>query len=217
MRLFRRSSVLQSAHPRRAGGDLRRDPRRGYQDRFAHSRRLPHFAGAGSPAYRPRTATASHPRPHLWWRRLLARTCFDQELCRLPSALVHYWVMHGGECSIKTPLRLLCAPVVLSRLRRPRPKSSSCAERALAASSWLWQSRANASEHAQIPQILNPLTADLAPPHRRAAAVSIVVSGLVTGMMFGRLMAGILTHFTGDTSNVFFLAAGCQYFVLAGM
>lgn len=37
-----------------------------------------------------------------------------------------------------------------------------------------------------IPQILNPLTADLAPPHRRAAAVSIVVSGLVTGMMFGR-------------------------------
>ncbi|ORY40626.1 major facilitator superfamily domain-containing protein [Leucosporidium creatinivorum] len=68
-----------------------------------------------------------------------------------------------------------------------------------------------------IPQILNPLTADLAPPHRRAAAVSIVVSGLVTGMMFGRLMAGILTRFTGSTSHVFFLASGVQYSVLLGM
>ncbi|CEQ39854.1 SPOSA6832_01402, partial [Sporobolomyces salmonicolor] len=46
------------------------------------------------------------------------------------------------------------------------------------------------------PQILNPLAADLAPPEKRASAVSIVVSGLIGGMVVGRVMSGILDHFT---------------------
>lgn len=41
------------------------------------------------------------------------------------------------------------------------------------------------------PQIFNPLAADLAPPHRRAQAVSIVVSGLLTGMMFARCVPSL--------------------------
>lgn len=67
------------------------------------------------------------------------------------------------------------------------------------------------------PQILNPLVADLAPAHRRAQAVSINVSGLVLGMAVGRLLAGIITRFTGDTRNVFWVAAGAQYLIFGGM
>lgn len=67
------------------------------------------------------------------------------------------------------------------------------------------------------PQILNPLVADLAPAHRRSQAVSINVSGLVLGMAVGRLLAGIVTKFTGDTRNVYWVAAGMQYIIFIGM
>jgi hypothetical protein len=36
-------------------------------------------------------------------------------------------------------------------------------------------------------------------------------------MMFGRLTAGIITRFSGHPSNVFYMAAGVQYLVFAGM
>lgn len=48
------------------------------------------------------------------------------------------------------------------------------------------------------PQILNPLTADLAPSHQRATAVSITVSGLISGMVVGRVFSGVITKFTNS-------------------
>ncbi|GAA5904758.1 hypothetical protein JCM5296_000754 [Sporobolomyces johnsonii] len=64
------------------------------------------------------------------------------------------------------------------------------------------------------PQILNPLAADLAPPEKRASAVSIVVSGLIGGMVVGRVMSGILDRFTHWPNHVFFFACGTQYLLL---
>ena len=45
------------------------------------------------------------------------------------------------------------------------------------------------------PQILVPLAADLAPPHRRATAISIVLSGLLLGILISRVMAGVVAQF----------------------
>ncbi|GAA5877733.1 hypothetical protein JCM1840_003342 [Sporobolomyces johnsonii] len=64
------------------------------------------------------------------------------------------------------------------------------------------------------PQILNPLAADLAPPEKRASAVSIVVSGLIGGMVVGRVMSGILDRFTHWPNHVFFFASSTQYLLL---
>jgi MFS family permease len=55
-----------------------------------------------------------------------------------------------------------------------------------------------------------PLVGDLAPPHRRATALSIVVSGLLLGMLLARLLSGILTQFTSWRS-IYFLSLGLQY------
>ncbi|GAA5822773.1 hypothetical protein JCM11251_004373 [Rhodosporidiobolus azoricus] len=64
------------------------------------------------------------------------------------------------------------------------------------------------------PQILIPLAADLAPPARRASMTSIVLSGLIGGMVWGRLFAGLLSRFTGSPLHTYWLAAGSQYFLL---
>ncbi|GAA5990731.1 hypothetical protein JCM5350_007346 [Sporobolomyces pararoseus] len=64
------------------------------------------------------------------------------------------------------------------------------------------------------PQILNPLTADLAPTHRRATAVSITVSGLISGMVVGRVFSGIITRFTDSPNNIYFFASATQYALL---
>ncbi|CAG8954457.1 hypothetical protein HYFRA_00004369 [Hymenoscyphus fraxineus] len=63
------------------------------------------------------------------------------------------------------------------------------------------------------PQLMLPLVGDLAPPHRRASALSIVVSGLLLGMLIARLLAGILTQYTSWRS-VYFLALALQYLIL---
>ena len=55
-----------------------------------------------------------------------------------------------------------------------------------------------------------PLVGDLAPPHRRATALSIVVSGLLLGMLLARLLSGILTQYTSWRS-IYFLSLGLQY------
>lgn len=46
------------------------------------------------------------------------------------------------------------------------------------------------------PQLMLPLVGDLAPKEKRAQALSIVVSGLLLGMLIARLLSGILTDYT---------------------
>ncbi|KAF8592081.1 MFS general substrate transporter [Ramaria rubella] len=63
------------------------------------------------------------------------------------------------------------------------------------------------------PQVLLPLAADLAPPNRRAAAISVVFGGLLFGILLARVLAGIIANFS-SWRNVFFMAIGLQYAVL---
>ncbi|KAF7531105.1 hypothetical protein G7054_g9197 [Neopestalotiopsis clavispora] len=63
------------------------------------------------------------------------------------------------------------------------------------------------------PQLMLPLVGDLAPPHRRASSLSIVVSGLALGMLIARVLSGILANFT-SWRNIYWLAFGAQYMIL---
>jgi predicted MFS family arabinose efflux permease len=58
-----------------------------------------------------------------------------------------------------------------------------------------------------------PLVGDLAPPKRRATALSIVVSGLLLGMLIARLLSGILTQYTSWRS-IYWFSFGVQYLIL---
>jgi predicted MFS family arabinose efflux permease len=65
------------------------------------------------------------------------------------------------------------------------------------------------------PQILLPLAADLAPPERRASALSVVLSGLLFGVLIARVISGVIAEFT-SWRVVYYLAIGVQAFVLVG-
>lgn len=67
-----------------------------------------------------------------------------------------------------------------------------------------------------VPQILIPLAADLAPPERRASAISIVLSGLLFGILLARVLSGIIAEFT-TWRVVYYLAIGLQYTMLGAM
>ncbi|KAL3427986.1 major facilitator superfamily transporter [Phlyctema vagabunda] len=62
------------------------------------------------------------------------------------------------------------------------------------------------------PQLMLPLVGDLAPAHKRAAALSIVVSGLLLGMLIARLLSGILTQYT-SWRIIYFFSFGVQYLI----
>ncbi len=62
------------------------------------------------------------------------------------------------------------------------------------------------------PQLMLPLVGELAPPHRRATALSIVVSGLLLGMLIARLLSGILTQYTSWRS-IYWFSFGVQYLI----
>ena len=64
-------------------------------------------------------------------------------------------------------------------------------------------------------QILLPLAADLAPPERRASAISIVLSGLLFGILIARVLSGLIAEFT-SWRVVYYMAIGTQYSVLIG-
>ncbi|KAG6825945.1 hypothetical protein H0H92_001755 [Tricholoma furcatifolium] len=66
------------------------------------------------------------------------------------------------------------------------------------------------------PQILLPLAADLAPPERRASALSVVLSGLLFGILIARVVAGVIAEFT-SWRVVYYVAIGLQTIVLVGM
>ncbi|KAF9068597.1 major facilitator superfamily domain-containing protein [Rhodocollybia butyracea] len=63
------------------------------------------------------------------------------------------------------------------------------------------------------PQILLPLSADLAPPHRRATAMSIVFSGLMFGILIARVLSGIIGQFA-DWRISYWMSMGIQYLLL---
>ncbi len=65
------------------------------------------------------------------------------------------------------------------------------------------------------PQILIPLVADLAPDNRRASAISIVLSGLLFGILIARVLAGIIAQFV-SWRVVYYFAIGVQGLVLVG-
>jgi len=66
------------------------------------------------------------------------------------------------------------------------------------------------------PQILLPLAADLAPPERRAEAVSVVFSGLLFGVLVARVLSGIVAQFV-SWRVIYYVAIGVQYAVLLGI
>jgi len=63
------------------------------------------------------------------------------------------------------------------------------------------------------PQLMLPLVGDLAPPNRRAAALSIVVSGFMLGILIARVLSGIIANYT-SWRNVYWLSCGLQYLIL---
>ncbi len=66
------------------------------------------------------------------------------------------------------------------------------------------------------PQLMLPLVGDLAPPNKRAAALSVVVSGFVMGILVARLLSGILTNYT-SWRNVYWMSVGLQYTIFASL
>ena len=64
-----------------------------------------------------------------------------------------------------------------------------------------------------VPQVMMPFAADLAPPHKRASALSIVLSGLLLGILFARVLAGVIANFV-TWHVVYWLALGLQGAIL---
>ncbi|KAJ6564151.1 major facilitator superfamily domain-containing protein [Mycena capillaripes] len=61
--------------------------------------------------------------------------------------------------------------------------------------------------------IMQPLVADLAPPERRATAISVVISGLLLGVLVARVLAGILGEFA-SWRTAYYFGVGVQAFAL---
>lgn len=59
-----------------------------------------------------------------------------------------------------------------------------------------------------------PLVGDLAPPEKRASALSIVVSGNFLGILLARILSGIVTQYT-SWRNIYWLSLGLQYLILS--
>lgn len=59
-----------------------------------------------------------------------------------------------------------------------------------------------------------PLVGDLVPPARRATALSIVSSGLVLGLLFARLLSGIVAEYS-YWRNIYWLSLALQFLIVA--
>lgn len=64
------------------------------------------------------------------------------------------------------------------------------------------------------PQLMLPLVGDLAPAHRRASSLAVVVSGLSLGVLVARLLSGVLAAYT-HWRNIYWFGFGAQHVVLA--
>lgn len=60
------------------------------------------------------------------------------------------------------------------------------------------------------PQLMLPLVADLSPPNKRAANLSIVVSGNIGGILIARILSGVVTNFV-HWRVIYWIAMGIQY------
>ncbi|KAH7170652.1 major facilitator superfamily domain-containing protein [Dactylonectria macrodidyma] len=60
------------------------------------------------------------------------------------------------------------------------------------------------------PQLMIPLVGDFAPAHRKSSLLSIVVSGLILGMLVARVLSGVVANFT-SWRNIYWAACGAQY------
>ncbi len=58
-----------------------------------------------------------------------------------------------------------------------------------------------------------PLVGDLAPAHRRASALSIVVSGLLLGLLVARLLSGVVAQYIG-WRYIYWISFALQYLIL---
>jgi predicted MFS family arabinose efflux permease len=63
------------------------------------------------------------------------------------------------------------------------------------------------------PQLMLPLVGDLAPSNRRATALSIVVSGLLLGMLLARFLSGVVAQFIG-WRYIYWISFALQYLIL---
>ncbi|KZP12420.1 MFS general substrate transporter [Athelia psychrophila] len=63
------------------------------------------------------------------------------------------------------------------------------------------------------PQVLIPLTGELAPPARRASYIAIVFSGLLMGVLFARVLSGIITQYS-SYQNIYWMGVGGQFAML---
>ena len=61
-----------------------------------------------------------------------------------------------------------------------------------------------------------PFAADLAPPNRRASALSIVLAGLLFGVLLARVLAGVIAQFT-DWRVVYYMAIALQFTLLLAL
>lgn len=64
------------------------------------------------------------------------------------------------------------------------------------------------------PQLILPLVGDLAPPEKRAQALSLVVSGNLGGILVARLLSGIITEYT-SWRTIYWVAFGIQYLIVS--
>lgn len=55
-------------------------------------------------------------------------------------------------------------------------------------------------------EVLIPLTADLAPPNRRATFMSIVFSGVLMGVLLARVLSGIIAQLS-SYRNIYWMGA----------
>jgi predicted MFS family arabinose efflux permease len=62
------------------------------------------------------------------------------------------------------------------------------------------------------PQLLLPLVGDLAPSHRRASSLAVVVSGLSLGILVARVLGGVLAAYTA-WRNIYWFGLGMQWLV----
>lgn len=63
------------------------------------------------------------------------------------------------------------------------------------------------------PQVLMPLTADLARPSRRATSIAIVISGLLMGVLLARVLGGVIAQFS-SFRNIYWMGVGGQFLLL---
>lgn len=58
-----------------------------------------------------------------------------------------------------------------------------------------------------------PLVGDMAPPERRSMALSVVVSGMLFGMLVARFLSGVVARFIG-WRYIYWISFGLQYIIL---